>query len=75
MCIPADSMLWALVARIRDDGYAATAEDMRALVGSGCPAPRVREVLQGEMQRAGARGAAFARAIEVLERAATRSST
>ena len=50
MCIPVDSMLWALVARIRDDGYVATAADLRALLGSGCPRVRLREVLdQGRL--------------------------
>jgi hypothetical protein len=59
MCIPADSMLWALAARIRDERYAATVEDMRALlaafggggggrastVASGYAKARIREVL------------------------------
>lgn len=38
-------MLWALAARIRDEHYAATVEDMRALLGSGCARGRIREVL------------------------------
>ncbi len=38
-------MLWALAARIRDERYAATADDMRALLGSGCSKARIREVL------------------------------
>lgn len=45
MCIPVDSMLWALAARIRDEHYAATPDDMRALLGSGCTKARIREVL------------------------------
>lgn len=38
-------MLWALAARIRDDHYAATVDDMRALLGSGCARARILEVL------------------------------
>lgn len=41
-------MLWALVARIRDDAYVATEADLRALLGSGCSAARAREVLSRE---------------------------
>jgi hypothetical protein len=48
MCIPVDSMLWALVARIRDEGYRATPGDLRALLGSGCSGLRAREVLERE---------------------------
>jgi len=44
MCIPVDSLLWALVRRVRDDGYEATAEDVQALLGSGCPVARARDV-------------------------------
>ncbi len=38
-------MLWALAARIRDEHYAATVDDMRALLGSGCARARIVEVL------------------------------
>jgi hypothetical protein len=48
MCIPVDSLLWALVSRIRDDGYEATQRDVQALLGSGCSAARAREVLERE---------------------------
>jgi len=48
MCIPVDSMLWALVARIRDEGYVATRADFSALIGSGCSRARAREVLARE---------------------------
>ena len=48
MCIPVDSMLWALVARIRDEGYVATRDDFLALIGSGCPRARAHEVLARE---------------------------
>ena len=48
VCIPADSMLWALVTRIREEGYLASADDLRALIGSGCPRERVKEVLERE---------------------------
>jgi hypothetical protein len=48
MCIPVDSMLWALVARIRDEAYAPTEGDLRALLGSGCSKARAREVLARE---------------------------
>lgn len=66
MCIPVDSMLWALVARIRDDAYFATEADVRALVGSGCPRARVREVLEREGQVRPDRP--FAHALAVLTR-------
>ena len=57
-------MLWALVARIRDESYRATRDDLRALLGSGCSRERAREVLERE----GARhpGAPFAAALETL---------
>jgi alkylated DNA nucleotide flippase Atl1 len=48
MCIPVDSMLWALVARIRDEGYVVTRQDFAALIGSGCSPARAREVLARE---------------------------
>jgi hypothetical protein len=51
MCIPPDAMLWALVARIRDEGYAPTVDDLRALLGSRCPRERAREVLAREAER------------------------
>jgi hypothetical protein len=63
MCIPVDSMLWALVARIRDDGYLVTDTDLRALLGSGCSRDHLREVLE-RADRGSA--PAFARALEVL---------
>jgi hypothetical protein len=44
-CIPADALLWALVATIRDGAHVATDEELRGLLGSGCPRERVREVL------------------------------
>ncbi len=51
MCIPAaDAMLWALVARIRGGGYEATADDLRALLGSRCPRDRIRSVLAREAE-------------------------
>jgi hypothetical protein len=57
-------MLWALVARIRDESYRVSRDDLRALLGSGCSRERAREVLERE----GARhpGAAFAWALEIL---------
>jgi hypothetical protein len=66
MCIPVDSMLWALVRRIREEGYVATEADLRALVGSGCTPARAREVLAGERERHPA--APFAEALAVLSR-------
>jgi hypothetical protein len=68
VCIPVDSILWALVRRIRDEGYAATEADLRALLGSGCSAARVRTVLAGEAERHP--GRTFAQALEVLARLA-----
>jgi hypothetical protein len=44
-------MLWALAARIRDERYAATVDDMKALLGSGCARARIREVLSAEAAR------------------------
>jgi len=67
MCIPADSMLWALAVRIRDERYAATVEDMRALLGSGCARARIREVLSAEAARWPA--APFSVALSALEKA------
>jgi hypothetical protein len=68
MCIPVDSMLWALVTRVRDEGYRVRPEDLRALLGSGCSAARAREVLERE---AGAHpgSAAFGAALEALVQA------
>jgi|HubBroStandDraft_2_1064218.scaffolds.fasta_scaffold348339_2 hypothetical protein len=66
MCIPVDSMLWALVARIRDEGYVATEADLRALLGSGCTRDRARQVLSSEGQRRADRP--FADALNVLQR-------
>lgn len=66
MCIPVDSMLWALVRRIREDGYVATEADLRALVGSGCTVARAREVLAAERERHPA--APFADALAALSR-------
>lgn len=69
-------MLWALAARIRDEGYAATVEDMRALIaafGRGGPEPRahararIREVLGAQASRWPA--APFSVALSALERA------
>lgn len=57
-------MLWALVARIRDDGYRVSRDDLRALLGSGCSQARAREVLEREAARHP--GAPFAAAIEAL---------
>jgi len=64
MCIPVDSMLWALVARIRDDAYPVRPDDLRALLGSGCSRQRAREVL--EREAAAHPGAPFGAALEVL---------
>ena len=64
MCIPADSMLWALVARVRDEGYVVTGGDLRALLGSGCTRARAREVLEGQAARHP--GRPFAAALAVL---------
>jgi hypothetical protein len=66
MCIPVDSMLWALVARIRDEGHVATESELRALLGSGCSAARAREVLGREGQRHPERP--FAEALALLAR-------
>lgn len=65
MCIPVDSMLWALVTRIRDEGYTVTADDVRALLGSGCSRGRAREVLEAQAAQHG--GAPFAAAIAQLD--------
>jgi hypothetical protein len=77
MCIPADSLLWALAARIRDERYAATVEDMRALVAAlggrgdanadanGRARARIREVLRAEAARWPA--APFSVALAALE--------
>jgi hypothetical protein len=64
MCIPVDSMLWALVARIRDDGYGVSRDDLRSLLGSGCTPARAREVL--EREAVAHPGAPFAAALEEL---------
>jgi hypothetical protein len=66
MCIPVDSMLWALVARIRDEGYVASEADLRALLRSGCTRDRARLVLSSEGQRRADRP--FAAALTALER-------
>jgi hypothetical protein len=66
MCIPVDSMLWALVGRMRDDGYVATEADLRALLGSGCSVARAREVFGAERDRHP--GRPFGEALEVLAR-------
>ncbi len=58
-------MLWALAARIRDEHYAATVDDMRALIGSGCARGRIREVLS-EQARAWP-DAPFSVALSALE--------
>jgi hypothetical protein len=63
MCIPVDSMLWALVARIRDNGYLVTDTDLRAPLGSGCSRARLREVLERAND---GNTPAFARALELL---------
>jgi hypothetical protein len=63
MCIPADSMLWALVTRIREDGYVPTARDFAALIGSGCSRARIRDVFAREA----AASAAFRDALVTLE--------
>ncbi len=67
MCIPVDSMLWALVARVRDDGHVPTTEELRSLMRSGCPRARVREVLAREGERHPDRP--FARALAALDEA------
>jgi hypothetical protein len=63
MCIPVDSMLWALIARVRDDGYLVTDTDLRALLGSGCSREHLREVLE---RASPGNTSAFVRALEVL---------
>lgn len=70
MCIPVDSMLWALVARIRDEGYEATPADLRALLGSGCTPVRAREVLEREASSRPERP--FGAALEALAQAQLR---
>jgi hypothetical protein len=65
MCIPVDSMLWALVARIRDEAYLVRRDDLRALLGSGCSPARAREVLGRE--GVAHPGAPFGVALEMLE--------
>ncbi len=67
MCIPVDSMLWALVGRIRDERYVASASDFRALLGSGCTKERIREVLRIEAARSPERSASLGDALRVLE--------
>jgi hypothetical protein len=64
VCIPVDSMLWALVARIRDDSYTVSRDDLRALLGSGCSHARAKEVLEREAARHPA--APFGLALETL---------
>jgi hypothetical protein len=66
MCIPVDSMLWALVRRIRDEGYVASDADLRALRGSGCSAERARQVLGSEGEKSP--GKPFAEALRALAR-------
>jgi hypothetical protein len=66
MCIPVDSMLWALARRIREEGYVATEADLRALLGSGCSTARARAVLVSERDRHP--GRPFAEALAVLAR-------
>jgi hypothetical protein len=68
MCIPVDSMLWALVTRVRDEGYRVSRDDLRALLGSGCSAARAREVL--EREAAAHPGPAFVAALETLAQVA-----
>jgi hypothetical protein len=65
MCIPVDSMLWALVTRVRDEGYLVSRQDLAALLGSGCSAARAREVLEREAA-AHPGSAAFGAALETL---------
>lgn len=67
MCIPVDSMLWALARRIRDEAYVATDADLRALLGSGCSAERARTVLASEAEKHP--GQPFAEALSALARA------
>jgi hypothetical protein len=62
MCIPADSMLWALVTRMREGGYTASEADLRALLRSGCSAERVQHVLASQT------GATFGDALAALRR-------
>jgi hypothetical protein len=69
MCIPVDSMLWALVRRVREEGYVVTEADLRALLGSGCSAARVREVFGGERDRQP--GRTFGEALDLLDRLLT----
>jgi hypothetical protein len=57
-------MLWALVARIREESYRVSRDDLRALLGSGCSPGRAREVLEREAARHP--GAPFASALEIL---------
>ncbi len=67
MCIPVDSMLWALVARIRDERYVAAASDLEALLGSGCTKERIREVLRLEAARSPDASQPLHAALRVLE--------
>jgi hypothetical protein len=64
-CIPADALLWALVASIREGAHVATEDELRGLLGSGCPRERVREVLA----RAGSENPdkPFAQALALLD--------
>ena len=64
MCIPVDSMLWALVSRIRDEHHEATPADLKALLGSGCTLARAREVMGREALAHP--GAPFASALQRL---------
>jgi hypothetical protein len=65
MCIPVDSMLWALVVRIRDEGYVASPADLGALLGSGCTVDRARDIL--ERERASRPDRPFDAALAALE--------
>lgn len=60
MCVTAHALLSALVARLEKGGAAATAEELRAIVGAGCPRADVDAAL------ARASGEAAARAREIL---------
>lgn len=61
-------MLWALVTRLRDGGYAASEADLRGLLRSGCSAQRVHDVLSGQA------GREFADALLVLDAIVGRAS-
>ncbi len=65
MCITAHALLSGLVARLESDGPDATADELIAIVGAGCPRRDVEAAL------ARAQGDRVARARELLARTDT----